>query len=56
MIIKIIYNLKYTILTIIAVLIFSTLQNLMEICFTNCIIVAIAIIILGTIIIEKKVD
>lgn len=47
-------NLIYSILIVISVLIFTVLQNFLEISFRNSMIIAIAIIILGTAIIETK--
>lgn len=47
-------NLTYSILTIIAVLIFTVLQNFLKISFRNSGIIAIIIIISGTVFIEAK--
>ena len=47
-------NLTYSILTIIAVLIFTVLQNFLKISFRNSGIIAIIINISGTVFIEAK--
>ena len=47
-------NLTYSILTIIAVLIFTVLQNFLKISFRNSGIIAIIITISGTVFIEAK--
>ena len=47
-------NLTYSILTIIAVLIFTVLQNFLKISFRNSGIIASIIIISGTVFIEAK--
>ena len=47
-------NLTYSILTILAVLIFTVLQNFLKISFRNSGIIAIIIIISGTVFIEAK--